>query len=293
MKKTHSIEMEVKFASDEDQALGKLTGYGARYGNQDFANDIVAQGAFKKSLSDRAAKGKKFPFLYQHDQTRPIGVIDKITEDENGLLIDVQLNMEVQDAREAAALIKQGAINGLSIGFDIIKADMDAKGVRVIKEARLWEVSAVTFPCNEQAVIDSIKSQFEDNATEHLEVAEEATTEESPMAEPKIKDLVNSIRDRVKDSLNKSDWDLLLSSLDSLVDEEDLDVEEVADEVTDGDTSADVEGTDAQAESSADAQDEDEPQDQDKAEGDELSEEDEAALLKFMHSLETFNTKGQ
>ena len=53
---------------------------------------------------------------------------------------------EVAQAREAAALIGAGAIDGLSIGYRTIRAERDRQGRRVLAEVELWEVSLVTFP---------------------------------------------------------------------------------------------------------------------------------------------------
>jgi HK97 family phage prohead protease len=49
-------------------------------------------------------------------------------------------------AREAAALIAAGAIDGLSIGYRTVKATKDERGRRRLDELELWEVSLVTFP---------------------------------------------------------------------------------------------------------------------------------------------------
>ncbi|RYF10314.1 MAG: HK97 family phage prohead protease, partial [Oxalobacteraceae bacterium] len=140
-----------------DAAAGTLRGYGSVYGNIDSAGDIMAPGCFAKSINDRASAGKKFPFLYQHNWDDPIGVIEVIKEDFRGLLIEVQLNLDTQKGRDTYSLVKQGAISGLSVGFLIVKDEVDGRGVRTIREGKLMEVSAVTFPCNEEALIESVK----------------------------------------------------------------------------------------------------------------------------------------
>ena len=60
---------------------------------------------------------------------------------------------EVALAREAAALIQAGAIDGLSIGYRTIRAERDGKGRRVLAEVELWEVSLVTFPMLPEAKV--------------------------------------------------------------------------------------------------------------------------------------------
>ena len=59
--------------------------------------------------------------------------------------------------------MKQGAVKGLSIGFETVKAKVDEKnGTRTIKEIRLWEVSLVTFQACPGAEVSDVKSSFAD-----------------------------------------------------------------------------------------------------------------------------------
>jgi len=89
--------------------------------------------------------------LWQHDPAQPIGVWDEIREDERGLWVKGRLLPEIERAREAAALIGAGAIDGLSIGYRTVAAEKNAKGQRLLAELELWEVSVVTFPMLAQA----------------------------------------------------------------------------------------------------------------------------------------------
>jgi HK97 family phage prohead protease len=84
--------------------------------------------------------------LWQHDPAQPIGVWDVVREDGTGLYVKGRLLDSVARAREAAALIGAGAIDGLSIGYRTRKAEKDATGCRLLTELELWEVSLVTFP---------------------------------------------------------------------------------------------------------------------------------------------------
>ena len=92
--------------------------------------------------------------LWQHDPTRPIGVWDEVREDGKGLWVKGRLLPDVAQAREAAALIQAGAIDGLSIGYRTLRAERDKAGRRVLAEVELWEVSLVTFPMLAEAKVD-------------------------------------------------------------------------------------------------------------------------------------------
>lgn len=153
-----SFDCEFKFASSEDSE-GVIEGYASMFGILDRGGDIVMPGAFKATLAAWKKAKKAPPMLWQHDGGSPIGVWSEFSEDEKGLKVSGQLIMEVGLASEARALVKAGAISGLSIGYETIDAEIDrATGIRRIKKANLWEVSLVTFPMLPEAQISSVKN---------------------------------------------------------------------------------------------------------------------------------------
>jgi HK97 family phage prohead protease len=147
------------FEIKEVRTSGTFAGYGSVYGNVDQSDDIVAQGAFTKSLQDWQEKGRMPALLWQHKSSEPIGVYTKMVEDENGLYVEGKLALKTQQGAEAYELLQMKAISGLSIGFMTREDSYDQKsGIRTIKSADLWEVSMVTFPCNDKARIEVVKS---------------------------------------------------------------------------------------------------------------------------------------
>lgn len=130
-----------------------MQGYATVYVITDFENDIISPSAIK-SLDT-----SKIKLLWQHDPKKPIGKINQLFSDHYGLRIEAEINNDIEQGREASSLIKQGAVDGLSIGFTTEKSSINSNGVRVIEELKLYEVSVVTFPANSMAQIDSIKSQ--------------------------------------------------------------------------------------------------------------------------------------
>jgi HK97 family phage major capsid protein/HK97 family phage prohead protease len=152
-----TLALELKFATDAE-AAGGFTGLAAAYGNIDHGGDLIAPGAFRESLNEHKAAGTKPALLWQHDPTQPIGVIDVLAETPAGLEIKGRLNLDVIKGAETYALVKQGALRALSIGYATKKSTRDAKGVRKIIAAYLGEVSFVTRGMNDLAGVTNIKA---------------------------------------------------------------------------------------------------------------------------------------
>ncbi len=134
---------------------GVFAGYASVFDVVDNQQDIILPGAFAKSLQERKDDIK---LLWQHQIDEPIGILEKIFEDEKGLYVEGRLLLNIRRAREAYDLIKAGALEGMSIGYKPIDYDYDSNsGVRLIKEVLLFEVSLVTFPANSAASITVVK----------------------------------------------------------------------------------------------------------------------------------------
>ena len=157
-RKTRNMPFEVKSVADD----GVFSGYGSVFGVVDAYNEIVAPGAFAQSLSDWSARNKLPKMLWQHDSRQPIGVYTSMREDETGLYVEGKLlNGDVRQASEAYALLKAGAIDSMSIGYYPTKWEYDEEGEQLtLTQIDLWEVSLVTFPANEEAIIDAVKSSL-------------------------------------------------------------------------------------------------------------------------------------
>ena len=122
---------------------GHFTGYASLFGVPDLGRDTVAPGAFTASLARRGPGGVRM--LWQHDPAEPIGTWLSLQEDARGLRVTGRLNLAVQRARELDALMRERALDGLSIGFRATRAVPERGGRRLVT-VDLWEISLVTFP---------------------------------------------------------------------------------------------------------------------------------------------------
>jgi HK97 family phage prohead protease len=152
------VPFEIKAINDED---GTFEGYGSIFGNVDADGDVIDSGAFTKSLLNHRSKNTLPALLWMHDPYNPVGRYLEVREDARGLYVKGQLILESSQGRDAYALLKGGAINGLSIGYVPREWELDkAQKTRKLKEVDLWEVSLVTFPANSLARVMAVKNRI-------------------------------------------------------------------------------------------------------------------------------------
>ena len=152
------LESEMKALDGEEP--GTFVGMGAVFGNRDFVNDVIAPGAFAKSLKAFARKNRLPPLLWSHNTDEPLGRFLEMEETSRGLKVTGKLNLKVQRAAEAHALLQDRDVTGLSIGFRIPEKGFEfdpKKNIRTLTEIDLMEVSIVSIPANDIARIGAVK----------------------------------------------------------------------------------------------------------------------------------------
>ncbi len=133
----------------------RFAGYASVFDHADRGGDIVRRGAFARAV---ASGPKGIPLLWQHDPKRPIGTIERIEEDGRGLRVIGRLSAASASAGEAGALLRDGAISGLSFGYRARSASRaGAKGGRVLSDVDLLEISLVTFPMQPLARVHALE----------------------------------------------------------------------------------------------------------------------------------------
>lgn len=146
-----------------DGETNTLIGYASTFGNVDLGGDVVQKGAFTKTIRAAKANGGKWPFLADHmaATTSVLGSIVDASEDQKGLKIKVQFS-SAPSAQDTRIKMLEGHIDRMSIGYEPkawdFSTDDQGESIRVLKEIKLWEVSAVVFPMNPEAVVETVKS---------------------------------------------------------------------------------------------------------------------------------------
>lgn len=172
--------LEFKAALSVSDA-GEITGIAWPFGSPDRVGDVIEKGAF--------AFNERLPMLFAHDQAQAIGVWDSLTETSAGLEVKGRLLVEqVERAREVRALVREGAVTGLSIGFETKAATGRPKGGRTITSLVLHEISIVSIPAHPGAQIQTIKELIldpEDEVIDASTIEDRVATLETDVADIK------------------------------------------------------------------------------------------------------------
>lgn len=153
-RETKALQFEIKGVKED----GTFEGLASTYGEPpDSYGDIIEKGAFAKTIEEH---GGEVVVLWQHDTAEPVGM-GRLEDTAEGLVIKGKLETEIPTAQKAYIALKAKLVKGLSIGFRVIRKKSE-KGIRYLKEIKLYEVSLVTFPANDRATVTGVKSALSD-----------------------------------------------------------------------------------------------------------------------------------
>jgi HK97 family phage prohead protease len=145
------------FSASHPQKRGMIAGYASFFDVVDRQQDWIAKGAFARTLRAWQLSGKTPKMLWQHNGKQPIGVWTCLQEDRQGLYVEGRLALGVRQADEAYLLLKEGALDGLSIGFRALKTRQDKeRKARILLDVDLIEISLVTFGANARATVSVV-----------------------------------------------------------------------------------------------------------------------------------------
>jgi HK97 family phage prohead protease len=155
-----SPALELKLAGDKVET-GVIEGLASLYLNEpDSYGDLIAKGAYQKTLAQHAQEGTLPVMLWAHDIREPIGRWTEMKETDKGLFVRGQLNLETDAGKRAHAHVKAGDVRGLSIGYSIYPDGYtyNTDGTRTLKAIDLKEISIVSIAAQRQAAITAVKS---------------------------------------------------------------------------------------------------------------------------------------
>ncbi len=148
---------------DVDTTGRTVCGYFASFNTLDSDGDMFAPGCFAKSINENS---DRIMHLLQHNTLQPIGRPNVLKEDAQGLYFETPI-AKTQLGDDVLQLYRDGVYKEHSVGFEMINnqqssvfsnQSLEEEQVNVIKEARLWEGSTVTWGANANTPFRGIKS---------------------------------------------------------------------------------------------------------------------------------------
>lgn len=182
---------------NDGSAGGEIVAYASTFDRvPDSYGDIVAQGAFAKTLDAWNESGNPIPLLFGHRTDDPrmnLGAVVEASEDERGLRIRAKFDETNEIAQYTRKLVKEGRLTKLSFAYDTLDADFidleDGSKARELRELKLYEVSLVPIPANELTEVISAKAAGENADEEVLRelVADDEQDDETKSADAEAK----------------------------------------------------------------------------------------------------------
>ena len=160
---TKNATVQLKAGPQDGLDEGQFVAYASVFGNIDSYGDIVTKGAFAKDLQRWEKSGNPIPLLFGHNMSDPdynIGSVIKAEEDNVGLKVTAQLDLENPKARQVYRMLKGRRINQMSFAYDVVDGStekIDGQDVYEIRDMKLYEVSVVTVGANQETEVLAVK----------------------------------------------------------------------------------------------------------------------------------------
>ena len=161
--------IQIKAGPDDGLAEGQFSAYASVFGNVDSYGDVVIPGAFADDLKAWEESGNAIPLLFGHNMSDPdfnIGHVVDAKEDERGLLVTAELDLENPKAKQVYRMLKGRRINQMSFAYDVLeggdaqreKLDGSKEGYYELRKLKLYEVSVVTIGANQETEVLAVKT---------------------------------------------------------------------------------------------------------------------------------------
>jgi HK97 family phage prohead protease len=183
--KTKKLNLKIdRIGAKDNLTAGQFTGYASVFGNVDSVGDKIIKGAFAESLKDFGDGGAGIPCYWCHETSDPemnLGSTLEATEDEHGLFVKVQLDLDNPKAAYAYKLLKEQRVRQMSFAYQVTDG-ASKEGCFEITGCKIFEVSIVPVGANQATSIESVKALQEDETapSEDTEDDTDETSEEEP-----------------------------------------------------------------------------------------------------------------
>jgi HK97 family phage prohead protease len=157
--------ISVKVGPGDDLGEGVFTAYASVFGVKDSYGDMVVKGAFTDTLADWETRDAALPLLFAHNMADPdynIGHVVEAVEDDHGLRVTGQLDLDNPKAVQVYRLLKGRRIDQMSFAFDVVAEHVTGTGddkTRELTAVKLYEVSVVTLGANQETSILEVRAR--------------------------------------------------------------------------------------------------------------------------------------
>jgi HK97 family phage prohead protease len=163
------MPVRVKAGPDDGLGEGQFSAYASVFGNVDSYGDVVTPGAFADDLKAWEDSGNPIPLLFGHNMSDPdynLGHVLSAVEDDKGLLVTAQLDLENPKAMQTYRMLKGRRVNQMSFAYDVLeggdaqreKSDGTKESYYELRKLKLYEVSVVTIGANQETEVLAVKS---------------------------------------------------------------------------------------------------------------------------------------
>jgi HK97 family phage prohead protease len=159
------MPVQVKAGPDDGLGEGEFSAYASVFGNVDSYGDVVVKGAFAGDLQRWKDSGNPIPLLFGHNMSDPdynLGHVVEAVEDDRGLLVTAQLDLENPKAMQTYRMLKGRRINQMSFAYDVLDEETvevaDGLKANELRELKLYEVSVVTIGANQETEVLAVKA---------------------------------------------------------------------------------------------------------------------------------------
>ena len=163
--KLKDLPVNVKAGPDDGLGEGEFSAYASVFGNVDSYGDVVVKGAFENDLKRWEESGNPIPLLFGHNMSDPdynLGHVVTAIEDDKGLLVTAQLDLENPKALQTYRMLKGRRINQMSFAYDVVDEAQveiaDGQKANELRDLKLYEVSVVTIGANQETEVLAVKT---------------------------------------------------------------------------------------------------------------------------------------
>jgi HK97 family phage prohead protease len=157
--------ISVKAGPDDGLAEGQFIVYPSTFTKTpDSYGDIVAPGAFSKTLQDWQDSGNVMPGLYGHRMDDPdfyVASADEMGEDDHGWWVKGTFDLESPKGNQVYRLVKGRRLNQLSFAYDVQQQEEveleDGAKANELQELQVYEFSFVPVGANQDTSVVAIK----------------------------------------------------------------------------------------------------------------------------------------